>query len=172
MSRALEVLLLGDFRLLAKVYMEAFPYSYAKYHSAPVDFQADLEIYIDRIMANREAIFRGAAWGISGYSALYKVMAVESFDEFKTIYFLGRSIERHLLEAKHVQIAQIHMFTMIGLLDRKLQSLGISKENLTRAMTRLIRVSRLDQELGTTGCYLIYKCISTTPRHLMEPGSP
>lgn len=172
MSRALEVLLLGDFRLLSKVYIEAFPFSYAKYHSAPVDFAADLEIYVERIITNREAIFRRAAWGISGYTALYKVMAVESFDEFKTIYFLGRAIERHLLEAKHVQLAQIHMFTMIGLLDRKLQSLGIYKENLTAAMTRLIRVSRFDQELGTTGCYLIYKCISTTPRHLKEPDTP
>lgn len=168
MSRALEVLLLSDFRLLTKVYIEAFPYSYAKYHSVPVDFAADLEVYVDRIMSNSEAIFRGAAWGIGGYSALYKVMAIESFDEFKTIYFLGRAIERHLLAAKHVQMAQIHMFTMIGLLDRKLQSLGIYKPNLTQAMTGLIRVSRFDEELGATGCYLIYKCISTTPRHLIE----
>lgn len=164
MSRFLEEMLKSDLRRLLKVYVETFPFSYAVYNAGPADFMDDLHIYEGIITANGDDIRRAAAWGISGYSNLYRIMAKDGFDEFKSIYYLGRAVERHLLRANHVKMAQIHLFTMIGLLDEKLKHLGISKPLLTGAMTQLIKLSKFDSELGSTGCYLVYKCSSTVPK--------
>lgn len=165
MSRFLEEMLKRDLRILVKVYIETFPFSYARYNAGPADFQKDLNIYEDLILSNADDICRAAAWGISGYSALYRVMPKDGIDEFKSVYYLGRAIERHLLAANHVKIAQIHMFTMVGLMDEKLKRKGVRKPTLTKSITELIKLSRFDQELGATGCYLVYKCSSTAPNH-------
>lgn len=170
MSRALELVLLRDFRRLIKIYIESFPHSYARFNRGPTDFDRDLVLYRNSIANNAEAIIRAAAKGIGDYAALYGVRAGQSFDEFKTIYFLGRAIESRLIASNYVRISQVHMFTMIGLLDARLVSLGIRKSKLTRAMTELVRVQRFDSELGIDGCYLVYKCVATTPRDYTPAG--
>ncbi|WP_395391527.1 hypothetical protein WBP07_12805 [Novosphingobium sp. BL-8A] len=130
-----------------------------------MDFDVELKIYEDVITANKDDIFRAAAFGISGYSNLYRVMPRESFDEFKLIYYLGIAIERRLSHAGHAKTAQIHMFAMIGLMDEALRNRKVIKPLLTGAMTQLIRFNHFYKELGNTGCYLTYKCSSTAPKH-------
>lgn len=161
----IEERLKHDLRVLTKVYIEAFPFSYARFVQGPADFMDDLKIYENIIETNYFDIRRAAATGVQNYCALYEIMPVNGVDEFKSIYYLGRAIEAHLLAQKHIRISQVHMFTMIGLLDEKLQSLGVFKDQLTVAMTGLVRAREFDNELGKTGCYLIYKCSSTAPKH-------
>lgn len=165
MSRGLEITLGGLFKEHVRIFIEAFPRSYAKYKKGPVDFEEDLEKYSGTIVDNAEAIFRLAARDINSYLNLYMIHANKSADEFKIIYFLGRAIERHLIHAGYVEISRVHMFIMIGLLDYRLQTKGVKKDPLTNALTKLIRLGLFDQELGQTGCYLIYKCVSTAERH-------
>lgn len=167
MSRALELLLLNDFRDLTKAYIKQFPWSYVKFNSnMPTDVLDELALYGEFIKNNRETIVRAASFGISGYAAMYKVEAKTSFDEFKLIYFLGKAIERRLVHANHVKIAQIHMFSMVDMLDYRLETLNIFKPKLTAAMLELVRRRSFDVELGATGCYLTYKCVATTPNDL------
>jgi len=166
MSKTIEVILKKDFRDLIQVYIATFAHSYARLNSGPADFDKDLVVYDNLINAKAEDIIRAAAFGISGYSNLYKVMPRETFDEFKIIYYLGLAIEKHLTKAGHAKIVQVHMFTLIGLMDEALKRKGVLKPQLTGAMTTLIRFGHFDRELGNTGCYLIYKCSSTAPSHM------
>lgn len=163
MSRALEILLKNHFRVIVKVYVASFAHSYAKLVNGPADFEDELKIYEDLINSRAAEIYRAAAFGISGYSNMYRVLPRDSFDEFKLIYFLGRAIEHQLVALKLAKTTQIHMFAMIGLLDEALKNKGVFKPLLTGAMTHLIRFGHFVEELGQTGCYLIYKCSSTAP---------
>ena len=163
MSRALELLLNKQLRTLTSVYVATFAHSYAKLASGPVDFDNELKIYEQVIEKNAESIFRSAAFGISGYCSLVGVFPRESFCQFKLIYFLGRAINAQLEEFGHAKLAQIHMFTMIGLLDEALVFKSIHKPRLTATMTRLIRFGRFWSELGHIGCYVSYKSSSTAP---------
>jgi hypothetical protein len=167
LSRDLEIRLKPQLESLMGAYIRAFPHSFAKFNRGPVDFTAELEVYAATLDTFKIELVRAAAFAISGYANLYGVYPNNGFDEFKKIYFLGRAIERRLTEANNVRIAKIHMFSMIGMMDAHLQKLGIRKQPLTRAMTRLIRSSLddFDKQLGQTGCYLIYKCSSTAPKH-------
>lgn len=165
MSTAIEIVLKSDFRDLIQVYIATFAHSYARLNSGPADFDQDLAIYDSLINSKSDDIIRAAAFSITGYSHLYKVLPRETFDEFKIIYYLGLAIERHLTKAGHAKIVQVHMFTLIGLMDEALRRKGVVKPQLTGAMTQLIRFGYFDRELGNTGCYLIYKCSSTAPKH-------
>jgi hypothetical protein len=108
-------------------------------------------------------IFKAAAAGINTYLNLYSVRAATSADEYKIVYFLGLAIERRLEEMGYAELAQVHMFSMIGLLDFRLRTLKINKPNLMVAMTRLVKQGRFREQLGQNGGYLIYKSVSTTP---------
>lgn len=167
MFRYLEERLKKDLIVLLGVYIRTLPYSLAKHAKGPVDFDADLSIYEELINTNCVEICRATAVSVGGYSALYRVMPMDGVDEFKTIYFLGRAIEKHLKTGGHIKLAQAHMFSVIGLLDEKLKSKGVVKPHLTAALTELVRLAQFDKELGATGCYLIYKCSSTAPKHMI-----
>lgn len=161
----IEERLKHDLRVLALIYVQSFPYAYSIFRRGPADFMEDLAIYREVIEDNWFAIRSASAAGIQKYCNLYEIMPNNGVDEFKSVYYLGRAIEAQLLSRSHVRIAQVHMFSMIGLLDEKLKRVGVSKPPLTAAMTNLIRVREFDEQLGKTGCYLIYKCSSTTPLH-------
>jgi len=160
------MLLKADFRRTVKAYLSTFAHAYFPYGSAPAaDYGRNLALYRSVVEREIESIYKAAASGITGYTATYRVLAKESFDEFKVVYFLGRAIEAQLQHAGFPQIAQIHMYIMIGMLDERLELLGIVKAHLTGALTALIKLGRFEQELGRTGCYLIYKCVSTADKH-------
>jgi hypothetical protein len=166
-SRQLEMTLKPHLEKLVEAYLLGFPYAYANYNRGPADFFAELNLYKVVLETWKVELVRAAAWGISGYANLYGVFPSNGFDEFKKIYFMGRAIERRLIETNNVKIAKVHMFTMIGMMDACLESKGVKKAPLTVAMTKLIRLGldEFDKELGRTGCYLIYKCSSTAPKH-------
>lgn len=165
MANFIEERLKSDLRRLSKVYVKTFPFSYAVFTRGPADFMADLAVYHAEIEDNYLAIRAAAAAGIVKYCNLYGIMPVNGVDEFKSVYFLGRAIEARLLKEGHVRIAQVNMFTMIGLMDEKLQKRGVYKNLLTKALTHLVRIREFDEQLGKNGAYLIYKCSSTAPLH-------
>jgi hypothetical protein len=166
MSRAFELTLGGLFTQIAKVYVHSFPLAYATYKRMDPEFvladiTSPLADYKKTIESNRDAIFRVAAADINRYLSNYSVHANQSADEFKIIYFMGRAIERHLVKEGFPEHARAHLFVMIGLLDYRLQTLGVMKPKLTKALTKLIKLNAFDQELGANGCYLTYKCVAT-----------
>jgi len=163
MARALEITLGSRFREGIQVFINTFPRSYAAYRVGPTDFQPALYIYTQTIADNVDAIYRIAARGIHSHLHLYNIHANQSADEYKIIYHLGRAIEKHLVNAGAPDLAQVHMFSVIGLLDYRLQTLGIHKPKLLTDMTKLIRLNKFDSEMGQTGGYMVYKCVSTTP---------
>jgi len=142
-------------------YIDAFPHAYKKYGGIGAQFYGNLTAYKNTIQDNAPEIYRIVAAEINTYLNLYKVHANQSADEFKLIYYLAVGIERHLIRLGLVEIARIHKMTMIGLLDDKLKTIGIVKPRLTKAMINLIKLGKLEAELGPTGCYMIYKCVST-----------
>jgi hypothetical protein len=77
-------------------------------------------------------------------------------------------VNAQLEELGQAKIAQIHMFSMIGLLDEALLFKKVRKPRLTATMTRLIRFGRFWSELGHIGCYLTYKCSSTAPDDVVQ----
>jgi|GEM_PF-2589081 len=161
----IEERLKGDLRDLIKTYIDTFPFSYAVFSNAPVDFALELDVYAGTIEDKFISIISAAAAGIQKYCNLFDISPVKGIDEFKTIYFLGRAIEAQLLNVKNVRLAQIHMYTMIGLMDEKLKSKNVQKEELTHAMLSLIDQREFDNEMGKTGCYFTYKCSSTASEH-------
>lgn len=165
MAGFIEERLKHDLKVLAAVYVETFPFSYARFLKAPADFMEELGIYDALIREKFFDIRAAAASGIQKYCNLYEIMPTNGVDEFKSIYYLGRAIEAQLLAKSYVRMAQIHMYTMIGLMDEKLKSKGVYKDQLTAALTNLVKVREFDDQLGRTGCYLTYKCASTAPNH-------
>lgn len=161
MTRGLEITLGGSFRIIAGAYVDSFSRAYIAYSGKIVEVNSPLNTYKQVIINNGHAIFRAAAAEINRYLSNYSVHANQSADELKVIYFVGRSIEKHLVNDGFPEIAQVHMFCMIGLLDYRLQHLQIEKPTLTKALTRLVRLNVFHEELGRTGCYLAYKSVST-----------
>jgi len=166
MTRGLELTLKGNFINFTKFFVEAFPRSYDKYGADPAEFDDNLALYTQTINSKCDEIYRMTARDINTYINLYSIHVNQSADEFKIIYYLGRAIEKWLVKNGLAEIAQIHMFAMIGLLDFKLETLGYNKPKLTKAMIKLIRFGKIDEELGVTGCYLTYKCVSTAEKKL------
>lgn len=161
MSRGLEITLRGSFVAITRAYVEAFPRAYRAFGASSDDFEESLASYASVIEENCEAIYRVAAAEISTYLNLYNIHANKSADEFKIIYYVGVAIERHLQRVGLAYVGQVHSFAMVGLLDFRLQTLNYKKPQLTKALTRLIKLGKLESELGATGCYMIYKCVST-----------
>lgn len=162
MSRAEEIVLKDLFVDFSVVYVQTFAVSYGKCGCAPEEYGRNLLTYRRVIKEFAPEIFRAAATAINSYLNLYSVRAASSPDEYKIIYFLGRAIERRLEELGCAEIAQVHMHSLVGLLDYRLRTLGIDKPHLRKAMIKLIRSGRFDEQLGQTGGYLIYKTCSTT----------
>lgn len=150
-----------------QLYIESFPRSYVRFgqdYGAPMsEIGRAFDIYVAAIRSNATAICENAAEGISIYLNLYQVTPRDEVDEFKYIFYVGQAIKNHLPQVK--QIIGSHLFSMIGMLDFIIDEHGIvRKDTLTRAMMKIIREGAFDDELGATGCYLIYKCVSTTKR--------
>jgi hypothetical protein len=169
MSRGLELTLSGLFTRFSKIFITTFPRSISRFSELPEDqIKQSITIYSSVIGDNCAAIYRLAAQNLNQYLNRYSVHANQSADEYKIIYYLGRAIERHLRANGHDLLAQVHMATMIGLLDFRIASKGIIKPKLTAAMGKLIRGNYFDEEMGQNGCYMIYKCVSTTPDDITE----
>jgi hypothetical protein len=166
MAESKQITLNPIFADFVDVYIQSFCSSYLKYgesFGAPIqEMPGHLKLYASIIMANGQAIFDTAAADISKYLYTYNVYTEETVDEYKIIYFLGMAIERALPPFKALKGA--HLISMIGLLDYRLKVLGIDKPRMRAALVTLIRGGELEKELGPTGCYLLYKCISTAER--------
>jgi len=160
----------------APAYVRSFMAAYWQYgtaHGASAQASVGyLKLYAQSISENMEAIAQDTADGISNYLNRYNVGTDNSVDEYKIIYFLGRSILKYLPDFDVLK--GVHLFVMVGLLDFRLQKLGIYKPQLVTAVTSLIRtgLSVFDSELGLTGCYLIFKCVSTTERNEVAEHLP
>jgi hypothetical protein len=137
MPNYIEERLKHDLKVLATVYVASFPHSFSKFIRGPADFLDDLEIYESLIEEKYFEIRRGAVANIQRYCNLYGIMPTNGVDEFKSIYYLGRAIETQLLANSYVRMAQVHMFTMIGLMDEKLNSQGVFKDQLVEKLAAI-----------------------------------
>lgn len=171
MSHPLLQTLKGGFKLCLGFYIDAFPRAYAAYitekpgngsvPATPDQFSAYLRAYTTTIENNLDAIFRAAAQEVGNYLNLYNIHANQSADEYKLIYFLGRAIGKHVSATGLRPMQHAHFYAMIGLLGDRLEECGFHKPELTRAMKRLIKADQIEEQLGKTGGYLVYKCVST-----------
>jgi hypothetical protein len=163
LSRSEELTLKSHFVAFSGIYVRTFSRSYGIRQCDPAMYGRNLIVYKKILTDGAPEIFKAAAAGINAYLNLYSVRAAKSADEYKIIYFLGLAIERQLQEMGYAELAQVHMFSMIGLLDYRLRTLGIDKPSLRIALTKLIKQGKFEEQLGRNGGYLIYKSISTTP---------
>jgi hypothetical protein len=180
MTHPLLHTLKASFKLFLGFYVDTFPRAYASYiteknpgpgwgPATPEQFQAYLRAYVTTIENNIDAIFRSAAQELGNYLNLYSIHANQSADEYKLIYFLGRAIGRHISATGLRPMAHTHSYAMIGLLGDRLAERGCPKPQLTRALKRLIKADQLDDQLGNTGLYLVYKCVSTVLDDAAKP---
>ncbi len=170
MSRPFEIMLRDELIQFTTVYVETFARSYFRFDPSHPGYGQSLLAYRKTIEENAESIYRAAAAGISSYLYDFDIIPNKSIDEFKFVYFLGRSIQLQLNARGLQHVAKVHMFTMIGLLDFRLRTLGYQKSQLRKAMTKLVRLDQFEAQLGATGCYLIYKCVSTAGKSA-APGT-
>jgi len=158
------------FKRVVKHYFKSFARAYEAYYGLGTgSYPTDLLKYKQVINDTSDNVYIYAAHQINTYVNLYKI-AIKSPDEYKAIYHIGRGIENQLVGVGLKDIAKVHLFAMVGLLDDRLQTPTkmkpniINKPALTLALTNLIRQDSLEAELGKNGCYMIYKCVSTTPK--------
>lgn len=174
MSLSADAVLRDSLKRVTHVYIESLARSYRKFQrdaASIEEYSEFLFAYVEIITREFGDICHEAKTGINSYLYLYNIHAKESADEFKIVYYLGMTIYKHLQRNGAAVTAQVHLFAMIGLLDDKLKSLGIHKPQLVRALTTLVRNGRFESELGATGCYLIYKCVSTVDREGPAPSA-
>lgn len=170
MPNPVEMVLKKTFGSVCKSFISAFPNSYENFKlksgnsGSNSAYQAAFDAYSSLIEKNSDKIYRAAAFDISEYLYLYKVQPNQTIDEYKAVYFLGRVIERFLIRDATLELAQIHSYSMIHLLDFRLISLGVKRPLLTKAMLTLIdqrefNNKKFDEQMGVVGCYLVYKCL-------------
>lgn len=173
MSLSADEVLRATLKRVTLVYIKTLAracYRFEKNVADSAKFNEILFTYSEIIGPAYGDICREAAEGISSYLNLYNVRAEESADEYKVIYYLGMAIFKRLQHAKADEAAKIHLFGMIGMLDFRLLDIGVDKPPLRRALMELVRYNRFESELGATGCYLIYKCVSTVDRDAPPPA--
>lgn len=171
MTHPLLHTLKNSFKLFLGFYIDAFPRAYASYvcekpgpsggHPTEDQFSSYLRAYNTTIENNMDAIFRAASQELGNYLNLYNIHVNQSADEYKLIYFLGNAIAKHVAATGLRPMQHVHLYVMIGLLGDRLEKCGCRKPELTRAMKRLIKADQMEEQLGKTGAYLVYKCVST-----------
>lgn len=164
MPHPFEHTLATRFLQVTKIYIQTFPRAHIAGGFDAWDAGQNLQAYKAAIQDTYLAARRVAADELNAYLNLYGVRASFSADEFKLIYFMGRAITYQLRNIGYHEIAQVHQIAMLGMLDYRLRTLEISKKQMLNAMATLVRSEKFDSELGKTGCYLAYKCVSTTAK--------
>ena len=169
MSRSIEIVLRDTFVQWVGVYLRTFPRAYLKSGADPAAYGPSYAVYKSVVETYKDNVFRAAAEGINQYLNFFFIRADATVDEFKVIYFLGRAIEAQLAARGLASVAKAHSFSMIGLLDYRLQTLGIDKPRLTKAMA-LVADSSINwsEQLGKVGAYLIYKTVATAPECISD----
>lgn len=165
MSRPYEILLTDKFRKLVIAFIKSFPEAAEEYGGCTdEDVEKYLNTYAEVLETYNVNIFRVAAHAVSSYMLQFKIHANQSIDEFKLINFLGFEISNFLEKLGHYKIAQIHSFAVIRMLDYRLETLGLDRPLLTTAMHEMVRRRVLDEKMGNTGAYLLYKCLGETAK--------
>jgi hypothetical protein len=164
MSGALQGMLRSQLNDFTAVYAATYTRSYFAFDKSYPGYGPSLVAYRKIIGDNVDTIYRAAVADITRYIYQYNIHVDPTVDEFKCIYFLGMAIRRQLIASGQVHAARVHMFSMLGLLDYRLRTLGYDKRQLLRALLDLVREDKFDADLGVIGCYLIYKCVSTASK--------
>ena len=168
MSSAFASAFADKLNSMIEVYLESYALAYDAFGMPHQNFEPSLALYKETIKANMQNIRVVAGSRIAAYIYMYNVQ-ISSPDELKLIYFVGRAIAWQLRQHGHTAIAPVHLFAMLGLLDDRLRYLGINKPRLLTALAKLVEERNLFKELGPTGTYLLYKCLSTVREGLEEP---
>ena len=169
MSQAIGGILREQLTDFCEVYVATYARSYFVYDPQYPGYGQSLVAYCKIIRDNADAIYRAATAGVSRYIYDYSIHVDPTVDEFKCVYFLGLAIHTKLLANGQPHAANVHLFTMIGLLDARLRTMGFGKKQLLKAMMMVVRDGQFERDLGTNGCYLIYKCVSTSDNHKIDP---
>ncbi|GAB5458733.1 MAG: hypothetical protein Hens3KO_17630 [Henriciella sp.] len=142
-------------------YVEAFPRAYKVKNSNLDGCIECLSVLENLIRADSFFIVNASSIEIQTYLNMYKIHLNQSIDEFKQIYFTGQTLNKYLMNAGHIETAKVVQYVMIGLLNDRLKRSGVHKTVLLSSMLRLIDNNQLEQQMGTSGVYLVYKCSST-----------
>jgi hypothetical protein len=164
MSRTFEIVFGNALARMAGIYSKTFTRAHSIALPGEIaSLEEDRDLYNQVLIGFSEELVRAACSGINIYVNFYKIRISSSVDEFKIIYYLGRAIERRLIERGLPHLARVNLYSMISLLNYRLERMNICKPKLTTAMLLVMDDGRVDEQLGKHGCYLIYKTVSTTP---------
>lgn len=137
-----------------------------------------------------KAFFRSAVFEadrlMAEYQGGYSINSDKGYCEMKYIYFPGIAYAKTLRkEAERAKVerkdrgetgnrnrelglefaSKLILIAMIGYLTNLLKDFNIDKSHLRSSLVRRVINDSFDRDLGDFGCYLIYKCVSTTPDH-------
>ncbi|MEO7247824.1 MAG: hypothetical protein ABIW31_05170 [Novosphingobium sp.] len=116
------------------------------------------------------------------YQETYGINSDRGYCEMKYIYFPGLGYSRALKTASNeakeqlpgsvrssaLELAsKITLIAMVGHLVNLLKLHRIDKSVVRKALVPRILLNSFDKDLGDFGCYLIFKCVSTTPEHII-----
>ena len=172
-----------DFAVIYRKYHEALPYSYTQYvkrnpsKRMTGNFGFLANFHGKLLQKNFEYILNEATLLVSDYVHTYKVQPFGGICEYKQIYFAGRAIEKAILQPAnypdekvggtldHADLAKIHMYTMVGLMDYILSrdGCGHQRPRISRALIELIDQDLFNAHLGKYGGYLLFKCQGDEP---------
>ena len=162
--------------ILSEAFKELVPVYVASFGKASIDFGIDnkrryselLRYYEDTITRHAEDIIRNAVKFTSQYMMQFKIRAVDTIDEYKLVYFLGLSISTALEEYELYTTSKINLFSMVCMLDHRLQTLNAFRPKMSEAILDQIRRGKFSDKFGNTGCYLLYKCTGSAARERQE----
>lgn len=113
------------------------------------------------IQSEKETVFEMAASAVANYCGLYGVSPKEKLlDEFKHIYFLGTAVACFLRSKGEKEWARMQLLVVQDLLDfRLMYPLNAQRPKLTHRIIKTIEQDKVQENLGSIGWYLIYKCL-------------
>lgn len=132
---------------------------------------------VDPNIEKFQAAVDEAARLMAAYQGGYRINSEKGYCEMKYIYFTGlayaRQLEQASKEAKQERpdsirwpalefASKIVLLCMVGYLTNLVNLQGVDKQTLKRNLGRRIIVGEFERDLGEFGCYLIFKCVSTS----------
>ena len=162
MNRPYEIILTESFRELLPIYVSTFGASAIEFGLDNEHRYLELLGFYENVIENDvEKIFELAVRFVGQYMNQFKIHAVNTIDEYKSIYFLGIAISSILDGYEFHSTAKVNLFSMVKMLDYRLTTLNAFRPQMSVALQDQIRRNKFYDKFGNTGCYLLYKCIGS-----------
>ena len=162
--------------VLSESFKELIPVFIASFGQAAIDFGLDNEQrytdllgYYENVIENyTEEIITNSINFTSQYMTQFKIQAIDTIDEYKLVYFLGIGISTVLDKFEFHTTAKINLFSMVCMLDYRLETLDAFRPKMSGAIQDQIRRGKFYDKFGNSGCYLLYKCAGAAALERLE----